>query len=170
MNLIFLSTCCVCTFKCTFVSMLADFINESINFLTRFLFQLVKFIVQQYLVLSRLLSVMQLFYHVIKISSFYFGHILIVFSFKVSFQSLTCEGTHTKYLCLVLFLLSVSCIIFKFAYRSTSYHISHDSTKSVNACSAFPSCSAGLKFVLFWPVGSSFERYRCLSPVKTVIN
>ena len=85
MNLIFLSTGCVCTFECTFISMLVDFLDKSINFLTWFLFELVELVMTEYLVLSWLVSIMKLFYHIIKISRFYFGHILVVFSLKISF-------------------------------------------------------------------------------------
>ena len=83
--LIFLGTGCICTFKCTFVSMLADFIDKSINFLTWFLLELVELVMKEYLVLRWLVSFLKLFYHSIKISRFYLGHILVVFSFKIRF-------------------------------------------------------------------------------------
>ena len=85
MNLIFLSTGSVCTFECTFISMLADFVDKSINFLTWFLFELVELVMKEYLVLGWLLSIMKLFHHIIKISRLYFGHVLVVFSFEISF-------------------------------------------------------------------------------------
>ena len=40
--------------------------------------------------------------------------------------------------------------------EATSYHISHDSTKSEKACSVFPSCSVGSKYGAPFPFASGF--------------